>query len=76
MRKILLALGAAAVALTAAPADARRYSNVVKCTKHRHGKCVRWNRLTRGQAERGGYNVGYDFGPNYSYVDVGSPRAP
>ena len=70
MTKLLLALGAAAVAMTAAPADARHYSNVVKCTKHRHGKCVRWNRLTRNQARKEAYKVGYVFGPNYHYVPV------
>jgi hypothetical protein len=70
MRNLLLALGAAAFALTAAPADARHYSNVMKCAKYRHGRCVQWNRLTRGQARRAGYDVGYNFGPNFSYVDI------
>lgn len=69
MRKILLALGVAAVALTAAPAEARHYSNVVKCTKYRHGRCVAWHRLTRKQA-RHAYKVGYVFGPRYAYVPV------
>lgn len=76
MKKLLLALGIAAVALSAAPAEARHYSNVVKCTKHRHGRCVRWNRLTRGQAQRAGFAVGHEFGPNYTYVDVGALPQP
>jgi len=42
MKLAFLAIGAAAVALSAAPADARRhYSNVVKCTKYRHGHCIK-----------------------------------
>ena len=41
MTKFMLALGVAAVALTATPSDARRhYSNVTKCTKYRHGRQV------------------------------------
>ena len=70
MTKTLLALGVAAVALTAVPADARHYSNVVKCAKFRHGRCVQWNRLTRHQARMAQYKVGYRFGPRYSYVPV------
>ena len=77
MKLAFLAIGAAAVALSAAPADARRhYSNVVKCTKYRHGHCIKWQRLTRGAAIRAGYQVGYRFGPDYSYVDVGSLPQP
>jgi hypothetical protein len=70
MIKAFLALGAAAVAFTGAPAEARHYSNVVKCTKYRHGRCVQWKRLTRHQARQAAYRVGYKFGPNYSYVPV------
>lgn len=71
MKLVFLALGAAAVAFSAAPADARRhYSNVTKCSKWRHGNCVSWQRLTRGAAMRAGYNVGYNFGPDYSYSDL------
>ena len=72
MTKLMLAFGVAAVALTATASDARRhYSNVTKCTKHRHGRCVAWHRLTRGAA----YRMGYAFGPNYGYAAYGSlPR--
>ena len=77
MTKALLALGVAAVALSATPADARRhYSNVVQCTRWHHHHCVHWQRLTRGAAMRHGYRVGYNFGPNYSYVDVGALPQP
>ena len=68
MTKTFLILGAAAVALTAAPADAKRYTNVTKCTKYRNGHCVSWKRLTVKQARRAGYRVGYRFGPRYSYT--------
>lgn len=73
MTKTILALGAAAVAFTAVPAEARHYSNMIQCTKYRHGKCVRWNRLTRHQAHQArqaAYRVGYRFGPRYAYVPV------
>ena len=76
MTKVLLALGAAAVALTAVPAEARHYTNYTTCTKHRHGRCVAWRKLTRAQARRRGYAVGYRFGPSYSYVDVGTLPQP
>jgi hypothetical protein len=66
MKIALLALAGAAVVVTAAPADARRYSNMTACAKYRHGKCVQWKRLTRAQAR--GYRVGYRFGPDYRYT--------
>lgn len=68
MIKSLLALGAAAVVVTATPAEAKRYTNVTKCTKYRHGRCVQWKRLTVRQARRAGYAVGYRFGPRYAYT--------
>jgi hypothetical protein len=69
MTKALLAIGAAAVALSATPADARRhYTNHVACARWHHGRCVAWHRLTVRQARRAGYRVGYVFGPNYSYT--------
>jgi hypothetical protein len=69
MTKLMLALGVAAVALNATRADARRhYSNEVRCTKYRHGRCVAWHRLTRRAAMRQAYRVGYAFGPNYGYT--------
>jgi hypothetical protein len=70
MQKLLLALGAAAVALSAAPADARKhYTNISKCSKWRHGRCVVWKRMTRAQARRAGFAVGYRFAPTYAYTD-------
>jgi hypothetical protein len=72
MMKVMLAVGVAAVALTATPSEARRhYSNTMTCTKWRHGTCVKWKRLTRRQA----YRVGYRFGPRYGYTAYGAlPR--
>jgi hypothetical protein len=77
MRKALLAMGVVAVALTATPSEARRhYTNLTKCQKWRHGQCVKWKRMTVREARRAGYRVGYNFGPNYSYVDVGALPQP
>src|SRR5690349_1878040 len=76
MKKTLLALGAAAVVVTAAPADAKRYTNITKCMKYRHGRCVAWKRLTVKQARRAGYRVGYRFGPTYSYTELGALPQP
>src|SRR5207253_9518249 len=68
MKKASLVLGAAAVAFSAAPAAAKHYSNMSKCAKGRHGRCVVWHRLTRKQARRlAQYRVGYRFGPRYGY---------
>ena len=52
MTKVFLALGAAAVALSAAPAEAKHYTNLTKCVRYHHGRCVAWKRLTRGEARR------------------------
>jgi hypothetical protein len=77
MMKLMLALGTAAVALTATPSEARRhYTNYTTCTMHRHGRCVAERRLTRRQAMRRGFPVGHMFGPNYSYADIGSLPQP
>jgi hypothetical protein len=73
MMKLMLALGVAAVALSATPSEARRhYTRYTVCTMHRHGRCVATRRLTRRQAIRRGLPVGHRFGPDYSYVDVNS----
>src|SRR3954452_3678826 len=76
MTKTLLALGAAAVAFTAMPAEARHYTNITQCARYRHGHCVEWRRLTRAEARREGYNVGYNFGPRYAYTDLGALPQP
>ena len=71
MMKLLLAAGVAAVALTAAPSEARRHHSSTTCAKWRHGHCVKWKRMTRRQA----YRMGYRFGPRYSYTAYGAlPR--
>lgn len=79
MTKALLALGAAAAALSAAPADAQRgYGhNARACAKWRHGQCVRWdNRGYRvSSMHHARWNTGYRFGPSYSYTSYNSlPR--
>ena len=66
MTKFLLALGVAAVALSATPSEARR-TGPVTCAHWRHGQCVAW---------RSRYNVGYVFGPSYNYVDVAALPGP
>jgi hypothetical protein len=71
MTKALLAIGAAAVALTAvstAPAEARQHSRV--CAKWRNGHCTRWaNRgYTRAMARHAQWRTGYRFGPRYAYT--------
>lgn len=71
MKKTFLALAGISVALSAAPVEAKHYSNMAKCTKMRHGRCVAWRRMTRKQANRvARYRVGYRFGPSYAYVPV------
>lgn len=65
MTRTLFALGAAAVALSAIPANARQYSGAIACSGWRNGQCVAWNRLTKEQAAK--VAVGTVFGPNYTY---------
>jgi hypothetical protein len=76
MIKALLATAVAAVVLTAAPAEAKRYTNHVACSKYSHGRCVAWHRLTVKQARRAGYRVGYNFGPTFAYTDIGALPPP
>ena len=83
MTKTILALSAAAVALTATPALADRHSNNGYrhhgrvCAKWRHGHCVRWSNhgYYRSTAMHSRYRVGYRFGPDYSYTSYNAiPR--
>lgn len=76
MYKLILAAGAAAVALSAAPADAKHYTNITKCSKWRNHRCVAWHRMTRAQARRAGYAVGYRFAPTYAYSDYATLPQP
>jgi hypothetical protein len=62
MRKILLALSGAAVALAVTPTSATAKTYV--CTKWRDGVCVSTHRV-KGTPP---YKVGYVFGPNYTYT--------
>jgi hypothetical protein len=66
LTKTLIALGGAAVALTAAPSEAHR-TGPVTCAHWRHGHCLAW---------RSRYNVGYVFGPSYTYADIGALPGP
>jgi hypothetical protein len=68
MRKILLALSGAAVALTVAPLDAKTYV----CTKWKSGVCVSTHRVKGVDP----YKVGYVFGPTYGYTTVSGLPAP
>lgn len=77
MIKTILAIGTAAVAFTAMPAQAEKhYSNVMVCDKMKDGVCVTYKRLTQGAANRAAWNVGYNFGPSYTYTDVKTIPAP
>lgn len=79
MTKTLLALGAAAVALTATPALADRHYDHDNgwrhhgrdCARWRHGHCVRWmnHGYAMSMARHNRYRVGYRFGPDYSYTE-------
>jgi hypothetical protein len=72
MTKALLAIGAAAVALSAMPADAQSRHHGRHCTKWRHGHCVSYRNFPR-HSDR--FRVGYRFGPRYAYTPFGSiPR--
>ena len=66
MTRTILAIGAAAVALSATPAVAREYSTVIKCSGYRNGQCVAWNRLTKEQARD--ISVGFVFPKDYTYT--------
>ena len=76
MIKTLFALGAVAVALSAAPAEAKRYTNHMTCAKWHHGRCITWKRMTVKQARRAGYAVGYRFAPNYAWTDYSALPQP
>ena len=68
MKTALLVLSGAAVALSAAPASAKTYV----CTKWHDGICVSAHRV-KGKAP---YDVGYVFGPKYSYTTVNTLPGP
>ena len=72
MTKTLLAIGAAAIAMTAMPADAARHHGR-HCAKWRNGHCVRWNnhgynKAMARHARHAMWRTGYRFGPRYSYT--------
>lgn len=76
MTKVLLAVGAAAIALSATPAAAQHYTRHTSCDQWRHGRCVSWHRMTRREARAAGYRVGYNFGPNYGYTEMSALPQP
>ena len=73
MTKTILALGAVAAALSAAPAEARHHHyrhHAMACASWRHGHCVRWanHGYAMSTARHNRYHVGYVFGPDYGYT--------
>ena len=64
MTRTLLAIGAAAVALTAGPALAQTttVAKGVTCTKYVNGQCTETHKVK--------YKVGYVFGPTYTYTPI------
>jgi hypothetical protein len=68
--KTLFAIAAASVVLTAVPAQARTYSDIVQCVKVVDGRCNKWDRLTDEQAAKARWKMGYVFGPTYCYTTL------
>jgi len=75
MLKFVLAIGAAATALSAGPAFAKHYDHGYRhharsCEKWRHGHCVRWDNhgYRVSSARQAAWRSGYRFGPRYSYT--------
>ena len=67
MIKTLFALGAAAIALSAAPASAQHYRHHGECGRWHHHRCMEWHHMSmQREAE---YRVGYSFGPSFGYTD-------
>jgi len=66
MKMLFLALGGAAVALTAVPAEARHHARHMVCAKARHGHCIAYR--AAGVRHMARWRTGYVFGPNYAYT--------
>jgi hypothetical protein len=66
MRKILLGLSGAAVALTTAAIASPPVTGFT-CTKWKDGVCVSTHRVRGAPAP---FATGYVFGPNYSYTAI------
>lgn len=70
MRMVFLALGGAAVAMTAVPAEAkhhgRHHARAMACAKMRHGHCIAYRTAAVRHMAR--WRTGYVFGPNYGYT--------
>ena len=84
--KILLALGAAAVAVSAVPATAHNWHHARHhgrmCMKWRHGRCISYGHAygrhmrDMGEMRVAPYRVGYRFGPSYAYTPYDQIPAP
>ena len=76
MLKLVLAIGAAATALSAGPAFAKpHYDNGNRhhgrsCAEWHHGHCARWDNhgYRVSSARHAAWRSGYRFGPRYSYT--------
>jgi hypothetical protein len=68
--RTLFALAAASIVVAAVPAQARTYSDMVRCVKVVDGRCNKWDRLTDEQAAKARWKMGYVFGPTYSYTAI------
>jgi len=70
MTKTILALSAAAVAFSAAPALADHGHHNRSCAEWRHGHCARWDNhgYRVSSARHAAWRSGYRFGPRYSYT--------
>jgi hypothetical protein len=65
MTKAVLALSVAAAAIAVgAPTEARTHHD--DCSRYHHEHCAKMHR----------YNVGYEFGPRYRYLEVGALPGP
>lgn len=75
MKRVVLACAAAALTLPAAPAAAQHALSHAACEQWRHGQCASWHAISSHDAATGDYDVGHDFGPNHSFLEVGAlPR--
>src|SRR3954447_2567867 len=72
MKKAVLVLSAAAVAVSATPAlaDHGNRHHGRSCAEWRHGHCARWNNhgYRASSARHAAWRSGYRFGPRYSYT--------
>ena len=75
MKYVLLSLAGAAIAFSAVPAVAS-HSHDATCAKHENGRCTAWRDMSRHEAHRAAYRVGYAFGPSYAYTEFAALPQP